>query len=494
MVLPALSAFPTYQQYTIQDSLLPEDSYAALPPEYPLYNWTLPYGPEIDLRSMAVASPASAPSSSSQYLSAPLPRHRPSRPRHRAMGQPEPGIRVQFKSPSEIRRSCAPQDLQQDMHQVAWLEGFDAQPQQRGGSGGSNVAALCPNLQAVETVDLDDEVVEVEVRTCRQDEASASERITFDSIEDALASIEAQTHPTPPPAQGCVAAAAVATAMARSREPRCSPTQNPKLPLADERQDEVVKAAKSLFSKRTRTLYHWLYPDTSKTKLKATVSAAWDTLADSEKQFYLSQASVLGRFGLQASSVMINPQLDGIKGFPSAELSASWTGSAALPTARNPSPSSPSSPRLSEAQEAVNQLFASCADSDTWASYSCSSADTAPAPAAPRPAARTRTLCGHADRRKRPASGMVPMVPDVGPRVRLSALGADHVDEEVTILKEIRDARLEAELQEDAELSSELEKFRLLASGERPVGFSSFRDDFWRGTPDPEDIFTQLDF
>ena len=64
------------------------------------------------------------------------------------------------------------------------------------------------------------------------------------------------------------------------------------LRLADEKQEEVIKAAKSLFSKRTRTLYHWLYPDTSKTKLKATVSAAWDTLADAEKQFYLSQVSL----------------------------------------------------------------------------------------------------------------------------------------------------------------------------------------------------------
>lgn len=70
-----------------------------------------------------------------------------------------------------------------------------------------------------------------------------------------------------------------------------NPSGSRSLSLGDEKQEEVIKAAKSLFSKRTRTLYHWLYPDTSKTKLKATVSAAWDTLADTEKQFYLSQVS-----------------------------------------------------------------------------------------------------------------------------------------------------------------------------------------------------------
>lgn len=57
--------------------------------------------------------------------------------------------------------------------------------------------------------------------------------------------------------------------------------------------EEVVKAAKSLFSKRTRTLYHWLYPSTSKNKIKATVSAAWDTLPETEKHFYISQVLLI---------------------------------------------------------------------------------------------------------------------------------------------------------------------------------------------------------
>lgn len=63
--------------------------------------------------------------------------------------------------------------------------------------------------------------------------------------------------------------------------------------VAANKNDEVIKAAKSLFSKRTRTLYHWLYPNTSKNKIKAIVSATWDTLSDSEKHFYISQVLLI---------------------------------------------------------------------------------------------------------------------------------------------------------------------------------------------------------
>lgn len=52
---------------------------------------------------------------------------------------------------------------------------------------------------------------------------------------------------------------------------------------------EVLKAAKSLFSKRTQTLYHWLYPNTPKSQLKAAVAVSWDTLGIQEKEFYVSQ-------------------------------------------------------------------------------------------------------------------------------------------------------------------------------------------------------------
>lgn len=70
---------------------------------------------------------------------------------------------------------------------------------------------------------------------------------------------------------------------------------------------EVMRAARALFSKRTRTLYHWMYPDTPKLQLKAVVANAWDSMLPSEKQFYVSQ--VLGKFGCLQSQLMVNPQL-----------------------------------------------------------------------------------------------------------------------------------------------------------------------------------------
>ncbi|XP_049830052.1 uncharacterized protein LOC126270694 [Schistocerca gregaria] len=73
---------------------------------------------------------------------------------------------------------------------------------------------------------------------------------------------------------------------------------------------EVERAARALFSKRTRTLYHWMYPGTSKSKLKATVASAWETLPESEKLFYMSQ--VMGRFGTPENNLMVNPQLVGM--------------------------------------------------------------------------------------------------------------------------------------------------------------------------------------
>lgn len=136
--------------------------------------------------------------------------------------------------------------------------------------------------------------LEVEVRTCRPEEvdASSSERVTFNSIEEALASIEEQDgleldrleEPQPRPGQPGQPGEPWAD-VGHDHGQDAAPVPG----MASQQHDEVVKAAKSLFSKRTRTLYHWLYPDTSKTKLKATVAAAWDTLADNEKQFYLSQ-------------------------------------------------------------------------------------------------------------------------------------------------------------------------------------------------------------
>ncbi|KAJ8981544.1 hypothetical protein NQ317_009803 [Molorchus minor] len=84
--------------------------------------------------------------------------------------------------------------------------------------------------------------------------------------------------------------------------------------FSESKQLEILKAAKSLFSKRTRTLYHWMYPNAAKQQIKAAVASSWESLGTQEKDFYISQ--VLGRFGFPQSSLMINPQLGGIKELP----------------------------------------------------------------------------------------------------------------------------------------------------------------------------------
>ncbi|GJQ84475.1 hypothetical protein Trydic_g15676 [Trypoxylus dichotomus] len=102
-----------------------------------------------------------------------------------------------------------------------------------------------------------------------------------------------------------------------------SPYESPEFMQIDSRQGEVLMAAKSLFSKRTRTLYHWMYPNAPKAQLKSAVSMSWETLGVQEKEFYISQ--VLGRFGFPQSSLMINPQLGGLRGVsiqPPLDLSA----------------------------------------------------------------------------------------------------------------------------------------------------------------------------
>ncbi|XP_031334612.1 uncharacterized protein LOC116164556 isoform X2 [Photinus pyralis] len=60
----------------------------------------------------------------------------------------------------------------------------------------------------------------------------------------------------------------------------------------DAKQIEVLKAARSLFSKRTRTLYHWIFPNAPKAQLKAVISSSWETLSVQEKDFYISQVDL----------------------------------------------------------------------------------------------------------------------------------------------------------------------------------------------------------
>jgi len=73
------------------------------------------------------------------------------------------------------------------------------------------------------------------------------------------------------------------------------------------RHSDILKAAQSLYSKRTRTLWHWINPGIPKTKLKSCVQTAWDNLPDWQKKIYVSQ--VMGKFGIGSVSPMVNPQI-----------------------------------------------------------------------------------------------------------------------------------------------------------------------------------------
>lgn len=84
------------------DTLLPPDAYAQPPPVYPLFNWTLPYGPDRDLLTPT-----------------PSPSHSPATPGPGGgriglsmTGRVSNDIRVHFKGPSEIRQVCVQPEQQ----------------------------------------------------------------------------------------------------------------------------------------------------------------------------------------------------------------------------------------------------------------------------------------------------------------------------------------------------------------------------------------------
>jgi hypothetical protein len=57
----------------------------------------------------------------------------------------------------------------------------------------------------------------------------------------------------------------------------------------EDRHSEVLKAAKSLFYKRTRTLYRWVYANMSKYELNKRVIDAWNSASEHEKNIYISE-------------------------------------------------------------------------------------------------------------------------------------------------------------------------------------------------------------
>jgi hypothetical protein len=59
--------------------------------------------------------------------------------------------------------------------------------------------------------------------------------------------------------------------------------------VTKDRHSEVLKAARSLFYKRTRTLYRWVYANMAKNELNRRVTDAWNSASEYEKNIYISE-------------------------------------------------------------------------------------------------------------------------------------------------------------------------------------------------------------
>lgn len=69
----------------------------------------------------------------------------------------------------------------------------------------------------------------------------------------------------------------------------------------------VLKATKSSFCRRTRTLYRYMFPNISRWEMDKRVLAAWDSASETEKNVYISQ--VLRIYEGKHSPPMLNPRL-----------------------------------------------------------------------------------------------------------------------------------------------------------------------------------------
>jgi hypothetical protein len=162
---------------------------------------------------------------------------------------------------------------------------------------------------------------------------------------------------------------------------------------------DVMQRARSLFMKRTRTLYRWMYPDITQKQLNELVNARCQNLNDTDKQVY--KHDTLGELGAG-----LNPQV-----FEQVHLP-------------------------------------SCQDADIG---------------------RSRTK-----RKRKDAT-------ESNKKQRLTLLSdPDVVEEETTLLREMRDA----ELQEEKNFVGEMENFL------SDIPWNNNEDDFLSKTLDPEHLFS----
>ncbi|XP_050304045.1 transmembrane protein 135-like isoform X2 [Anthonomus grandis grandis] len=81
---------------------------------------------------------------------------------------------------------------------------------------------------------------------------------------------------------------------------------------------DILSMAKSIFFKRTCTLYQWMYPNASREQVRMFVATTWDNMTDQEKNIYIAQVMDRCNKMNTSGSLMVNPQLSQIKYFPTA--------------------------------------------------------------------------------------------------------------------------------------------------------------------------------
>ena len=192
---------------------------------------------------------------------------------------------------------------------------------------------------------------------------------------------------------------------------------------------------------------------------------------------------VLGRFGLRASSLMINPQLGGCGGASSSSTSSdapqkAETKKSTAAAAKNTKPAETqedeAKTKLKEDQAAVDSLFESCNDSVNWASFSKD-----------KPKKNSEVVaakkCKRGKYRKKRARGETE-------KDEISILASDpDLIEELKALKKMRESCKELEdLANDNDLTKQIMKFRMMSE--------QIEDEFWNDTcVDTNDLFADLD-
>lgn len=250
----------------------------------------------------------------------------------------------------------------------------------------------------------------------------------------------------------------------------------------EDRDSEVLKAARSLFYKRTRTLYRWVYSNMTKYELNRRVTNAWKSASQYERNIYISE--VLGRFGTKNRTVILNPRLEEIMGLPASLLEERRVLSS-------------SDYGTGEAQRAVEALMTSNENAVNMTSDFTLKGENITLRSRKAGNTKVRSRKGgnttlrsrkggsttqRSKKRKRPSNA------ETGETDQLGIFNAEKSVEEAAIRKCISELKSEFEFGDGPELNSELEKSTL--SGDDSY-FKNYNYDGFFGTNlYPDDLFS----